>query len=183
MTPGLCALALSEFFLRVYHCSCARTGCAWHISIALRLPERGAVFLYLRECSDRRSVFCVSALVPLHTSSSNCSEVPVLEVCSTSTCLVHECRSCSASRALLAMSGAAKTPAKRGRSAVDKAHEADGSTSKAIRVRYDKSVESQVSTALRGRQCKHLLPIQIDGVRDSTGAFEYFEPSPFGCYR
>eukprot|EP00971_Amphidinium_carterae_P350501 6491582-Amphidinium_carterae.1 len=67
------------------------------------------------------------------------------------------------------MSKPANTPAKRGRSAVDKAHEADGSVVKAIRVRYDKGIESQVATALRGRQCRHLLPVQIDGVRDSAG--------------
>eukprot|EP00971_Amphidinium_carterae_P160564 3183144-Amphidinium_carterae.1 len=67
------------------------------------------------------------------------------------------------------MSGPSRTPAKRGRSAIDKAHEADSSTSKAIRVRYDKGIESQVATALRGPKCKHLLPIQIDGVRDSNG--------------
>eukprot|EP00971_Amphidinium_carterae_P191216 3794676-Amphidinium_carterae.2 len=68
------------------------------------------------------------------------------------------------------MSAPSRTPAKRGRSAIGKAHEADSSTSKAIRVRYDKGIESQVATALRGPKCKHLLPIQIDGVRDSNGS-------------
>eukprot|EP00971_Amphidinium_carterae_P351017 6491858-Amphidinium_carterae.2 len=98
-----------------------------------------------------QSVVYVSNPVPFSSMSSLVSAF-----CSPPKCVVHASRSSLASGALSAMSGAAKTPAKRGRSAVDKAHEADGSTLKDIRVMVCKTVQE---------------PLNISN------------PSPFGCER